>query len=168
MPHDIKGNQIKNTKGKNAAEMGAHIGSASLVMIFAVLCLTVFAVLSFETAAYEQKLAHKAADAAGAYYIADGIAEERYLAICTLLKTTQNPEEAYEALAAQGVAVERGADGCSLHYSVSIDAMQELQVTLSVQSDGTVRVLQWQTAAAVPWEYEENLQVWDGETDEAE
>ena len=41
------------------AEMGAQIGSASIVMIFAVLCLTVFAALSFETAGYEQRLAEK-------------------------------------------------------------------------------------------------------------
>ena len=65
-------------KQDKQAGMGAQIGSASIVMIFAVLCLTIFAVLSFQTASHEQRLAQKTADAARAYYRADSIAEETY------------------------------------------------------------------------------------------
>lgn len=167
--HDTKNDAKNQTAGqikkrtKTTAEMGAHIGSASIVMIFAVLCLTIFAVLSFETAAYEQRLAHKAADAAQAYYAADGIAEERYLEICTLLATETDKAEAYKALLA-----EQTAEGVRLEYTVPIDGTQELQVELFAAPDGTVQIVRWHAAAAVDWEYEEELQVWDGETDVAE
>ena len=58
---------MQQTRRKNRAEMGAQIGSASIVMIFAVLCLTIFAALAFETAGYEQRLAEKSASAVEAY-----------------------------------------------------------------------------------------------------
>ena len=86
MPHNNYEKQDKQ------AGMGAQIGSASIVMIFAVLCLTIFAVLSFQTASHEQRLAQKTADAARAYYRADSIAEETYGRICALLFEAENQE----------------------------------------------------------------------------
>lgn len=178
MPHNLNGDTTDNIKTytkndttnqtKTTAEMGAHIGSASIVMIFAVLCLTIFAVLSFETAAYEQRLAHKAADAAKAYYAADGIAEERYLEICTLLAAETDKAEVYQALLAEQVLAVQTAEGVRLEYTVPIDGTQELQVELFAAPDGTVQIVRWNAAAAVDWEYEEGLLVWDGETDGAE
>ena len=58
--------------------MGVHVGSASIVMIFAVLCLTVFASLSLVTANYERKLAEKSAAAVQQYYAADWQCEAIY------------------------------------------------------------------------------------------
>ena len=40
---------------------GIHVGSASIIMIFAVLCLTVFSTLSYVTANQEYRLAQKSA-----------------------------------------------------------------------------------------------------------
>lgn len=51
--------------------VGIHVGSASIVMIFAVLCLTVFSTLSFVTANHERKLAEKSTLAVQQYYAAD-------------------------------------------------------------------------------------------------
>ena len=58
--------------------VGINVGSASIVMIFAVLCLTVFSTLSFVTANHERKLAEKSALAVQHYYEADWQCEERY------------------------------------------------------------------------------------------
>ncbi len=52
--------------------MGVHVGSATLVMVFAIICLTIFAVLSVITANNGKKLAEKAADSVTNYYAADG------------------------------------------------------------------------------------------------
>ena len=51
--------------------VGVNVGSASIVMIFAVLCLTVFSTLSFVTAKHERKLAEKSAIAQQQYYESD-------------------------------------------------------------------------------------------------
>ena len=51
------------------------IGASSLLVIFAVLCLTVFALLTLSTAKDEQNLSNVSANAVSAYYKADAEAE---------------------------------------------------------------------------------------------
>ena len=53
----------------------AAVGGSSLLVIFAVLCLTVFALLTLSTAAADSRLSQDAADAVEAYYQADSQAE---------------------------------------------------------------------------------------------
>lgn len=149
-------------KQRQPVSMGAHIGSASIVMIFAVLCLTILAVLAFETAEYEHRLAEKSASAAQAYYVADGIAEERYQQIYELLKNNAANASLYEQLEALGVVVNAQKDAVILTYTVPIDDTQALQAVLR-QEDGILRTEQWKTVSTVQWKYEDSLQVWDGE-----
>ena len=153
---------MQQSKRKPHAEMGAQIGSASIVMIFAVLCLTVFAALSFETAGYEQRLAEKSAASVEAYYVADGIAEERYLQIYQLLQQNLDAERLVTELEHIGVSMEIGTAQTKLSYTVPIDDMQELQVTLLWYENKVLQIAQWSAAAAVPWEAEDIIQVWDG------
>ena len=157
---------MRHNKQTNRAEMGAHIGSASIVMIFAVLCLTVFAALSFETANYEYRLAHKTADAAGAYYRADSIAEETYAQICTVLEQTKDWESRKAKLAAMQVQIEQTGAQVRLRYRVPIDDTQALEAVLLWEED-VLSVARWNVVAAASWEYDENLHVWDGSIDEA-
>lgn len=55
-----------------------NVGGATLLMLFAVLCLTVFAVLSLISAKSQSALVQKSADAVTAYYQADTRAAEIY------------------------------------------------------------------------------------------
>ncbi len=55
---------------------GVNVGSASILMIFAVLCLTILSTLSFLSADADRKLAERAADAVTDWYAADGAAAE--------------------------------------------------------------------------------------------
>lgn len=153
---------------KKHAAMGAHIGSASIVMIFAVLCLTIFATLSFQTASYEWRLAEKSAAAATAYYDADSIAEERYQQIYELLQSDAAEETVLAELTVMQVAVEKQHNQTLLYYTVSMDETQELQVCILRQADGTLRIEQWKAAAVTQWDYEDTMQVWDGETEQEE
>ena len=162
----IYNNQKKHTQ-KNNAEMGVHIGSASIVMIFAVLCLTIFAALSFATAGYEQRLADKYADAAEAYYNADGVAEELYAQIYALLQQEHDADVLEAKLAELQVAVEYGDNRKWLHYSVPVDDTQMLRVTL-LWAEHTLNIEQWRVDAAAQWEYEETLSVWDGSIKQTE
>ena len=56
--------------------MLVHTGTPSVLILFAVLCLTVFAVLSLLSARSQASLAGKFADAVSAYYAADTQAVE--------------------------------------------------------------------------------------------
>ena len=50
-------------KQNDKRSAGIHVGSASIIMIFAVLCLTVFALLSLSTVQAEKRMADAAAEA---------------------------------------------------------------------------------------------------------
>ena len=80
------------SKEKNGRSAGMHVGSASIVMIFAILCLTVFSTLSFVTANHERSLAEKSALAVQQYYDADWQCEEIYEQIYQCLQENDNIE----------------------------------------------------------------------------
>lgn len=139
--------------------VGIHVGSASIVMIFAVLCLTVFSTLSFVTANHERKLAEKSALAVQQYYATDWQCEEIYQQIVQCLQTGGGIEQ----LEPLGVQIEQ-ADGVQyLTYAADIDAEQQLQVRLAVWPDGSVQTKQWKVVATREWEYKDEIAVWDGE-----
>ena len=58
---------------KNAAP--AIVGGSSLIMVFAVLCLTVFTLLTLSTVQADRRLSEVTAEAVSAYYAADTEAE---------------------------------------------------------------------------------------------
>lgn len=56
--------------------MGVQVGAISIIMIFVLLCLTVFAVLTLQTAQADARLSQKAAEHNTRFYQTDAQAEE--------------------------------------------------------------------------------------------
>lgn len=120
------------------------VGGVSLLVVFAVLCLTVFALLSLTTVRADVRLADASAQAVGNYYAADCQAQE----ILARLRGGELPD---------GVTLEVGV----YSYTCPISDTQELQVEVLI--DGAeYEILRWQAAAAGGWEIDEGLEVWDG------
>ena len=128
----------------------AAVGGSSLLVIFAVLCLTVFALLTLSTAAADSRLSQDAADAVEAYYQADSQAE----ALWARLRDGEQPEKVSEITEETGSTVYK--------YTVPISQEQELQVCLRLK-DGTWTVVQWQAVSTADWQADEDLTVWGGE-----
>lgn len=121
------------------------VGLSSLLVIFAVLCLTVFALLSVSTVSAHRRLAESSRSAAADYYRADCAAEE----ILAKLRSGEMP---------QGVRCE----GNLYTYSCTISDTQTLAVC--VELDGSnYTLLRWQAISITDWEAEDKLPVWDGE-----
>ena len=135
---------------RNASGPPAAVGGSSLLVIFAVLCLTVFALLIQSTAAADSRLSQDAADAVEAYYQADSQAE----ALWARLRGGEQPEEVTETMEDAGSTLYK--------YTVPISQEQELQVCLRLK-DGTWTVVQWQAVSTADWQADEDLTVWDGE-----
>ena len=148
---------------KPHAAMGMHVGSASIVMIFSVLCLTVFSSLAFITASNEYKLAQKTMQVAEQYYVADGICEERYIQICSILQNVEQYDKMAQQLAAIDVQTERREKDWILSYTVPIDALQQMYVQLCLREDRVLLIEQWAVEASEPWEYDTAIKVWDGQ-----
>jgi len=120
------------------------IGGSSLLVIFAILCLTVFALLSLGTVQANSRLADASADAISSYYEADCQAEM----ILAQLRAGEMPD---------GVTV----NGDLYEYSCPISDTQALEV--HVQLDGEAwTVLRWKAVSTAAWEIEDGLNLWDG------
>jgi len=127
------------------------VGGISLLVVFAVLCLTVFALLALTTVQADTRLADASAKAVTDYYAADCRAQE----ILARLRNGERPEGVETA-------------GAVASYTVPISDTQELQVEvlldyllLDMETDGYT-VLRWQAMPAGEWEPDESLDVWDG------
>lgn len=125
-----------------------NIGSSSIMMLFAVLCLTVFAVLSLVSARSQASLARKSADAVTAYYAADTRATEIY-------------ETLRAGTVPVGVTVHELPDGTYYSYDVPIDENQALSV-LICQAGESFEILSWKVYTAGEWNVDEEINVWDG------
>ena len=133
------------------------VGASSLLVIFAVLCLTVFAMLSLSTVQADKRLSDASAAAALGYYEADTEAER----IFARLRAGELPD---------GVTVTTyaaPAEGASIHgsiysYTCAISDTQALQVELSEQ-DGIWTVMRWQAVSTTEWEADDSIDIWDGD-----
>ena len=134
---------------------GINIGSASIIMVFSVLCLTIFAVLTFITANNEYKLAVKSSDAVKTYYEADT------RAVITEGKIRENIANG-KTDAIEGVTVNDQADGRHYTYAQTMDDNQELQVEL-LYAGGELKTLKWELVNVAEWSPDVGIQLWDGE-----
>ena len=124
----------------------AAVGGSSLLVIFAVLCLTVFALLSLSSVQAERRLADAATQSVVDYYEADLRAEE-ILARLRSGETVAGIEE---------------KDG-KCQFEVPISGRQTLAVTLKRQGNDWT-VLRWQ-AVTGETELDDSLNVWKGSED---
>lgn len=131
---------------------GSVSGAVSLVMIFCVLCLAVFATLTYVTADREQKLSELGAESAAAYYAADAEAT-RCLAA---LRRGETPE---------GITLTESHDsaGAVEEFSVPVNENQELRVKVRLTPDGSCKILRWELAFAGDWEANDTIDIWDGD-----
>ena len=136
---------------------GMGVGSASIVLVFAVLCLTVFSLITLVVARNNKALADAEASLVTGYYKADTLAE-RILA--GILEAGAMPDTV------NGVEIDiswdmaRDADVAS--YICPISDIKELYVRLAIHED-SVEILNWQMLDIGEWEYDSSLGVWLGE-----
>lgn len=120
------------------------VGGSSLLVIFAVLCLTVFALLGLTTVRADGRLADASVEAVSNYYRADCEAE----AILARLRAGELPE---------GVA----RDGDTYTYTCPISETQALEVAVELRG-ADYTVLRWRAVSTADWQPDTGLDLWDG------
>lgn len=119
-------------------------GGVSLLVVFAVLCLTVFALMSLSTVQADSRLADASLLAVSDYYAADCEAWR----ILALLMEGERPE---------GVMQDNGV----YSYTCPISETQNLEV--EVQLDGrNYTIMRWQAVSGRVGNEAESLNLWDG------
>ncbi|HHU22307.1 MAG TPA: hypothetical protein GXZ52_02660 [Clostridiales bacterium] len=140
---------------------GIRPGIMSVTVIFAALCLTVFAVLSLMTAKNEANQAEKAVTALTEYYEADGQCAAFIRGLYRLWKSGADLQELKEEAEEQGGACREGDGVLTVNYTSVIDNAR--QIDISVEIGGSFEVVKWQTVSRGDWTPDEKLNLWDGE-----
>lgn len=143
----------RNTESKQQA-MPVVLGGSSLLVIFAVLCLTIFALLGLSTAQADKRLSDASVQSVTAYYQADTQAEEIFARLRTGITDTKEGKEGLP----DGVICK----GDLYQYSCPISETQTLWVELKKDGQNWT-VLRWQ-AVANSRPHETQPEVWDGNT----
>lgn len=120
-------------------------GGSSLLVIFAVLCITLFALLGLSTVQAGKRLSTTAAEAVRAYYSADLEAET----VLARLRQGQLPE-----------GVSRSGDIYS--WSCPVSPQQRLDVQIRLEGD-EYEILRWQLVSTTDWQADDDLKVWQGD-----
>ena len=123
-------------------------GGSSLLVIFAVLCLTVFALLTLSTVKADLRLADASVQAVEAYYRADCEAEE----LLALLREGKLPE---------GVKKE----GTRYTYTCPVSETQSLHVVVDVQGTD-YRIEQWKLITTEEWSPKKYIELRNPEMEE--
>ena len=126
------------------------MGGSSLLMVFGVLCLTVFALLCLSSAQAEWRLSQAAARSVAAYYDAENEAEE----IFARLRRGERVPDAEET------------DG-RYCYSCPISENSRLEVVLSKEGENW-KILRWQVISQPEERTEAYLPLWTGGKEQEE
>lgn len=140
---------------KEETAFPAVTGASSLLVIFSVLCLSVFALLSLSTVLANRRIRENNTAAVQGYYDA----EEKANQILAKLRQGEVPEGV-------SVTTPAGADSAVIYeYSCPISETQQLCVTVQMEQEGApdargYTVLRWQAVSTLDWEADETLPVW--------
>lgn len=144
-------------KREKSAFSPPALGGSSLLTVFAVLCLTVFALLSLSTVRADLRLAQRSRQAVQDYYAADARAQE----VLARLRTGQPLPE---GVLVETVSVDYADHGEEIHsYAIPISDTRELQVEVRIDTSDDYEVLRWQVVNTGEWSFDGGLEIWDGD-----
>lgn len=158
---------------KNNISMG--MGGTLVIVIFVVLCLTIFATLSFTTAYSDLKLVNKTQEMSSDYYTTEGNAEKKLSGIFDAMveATPGDPDDYYHRLssllsqASDVKIISSDKNDFKIYYEVLGEKNQKICVTLRISNDETnipeYEIVTWNLANIELPVYEEKfIDLWEG------
>ena len=138
---------------------GIGVGSASIVLVFAVLCLTVFSLITFVVAGNDKTLVDAKVSLVTSYYEADALAEQ---ILVDLLAADTIPGTI------RGVDINTGWDETigveTIYFFCNISDIKALYVNLVIHED-SFDILSWRMYDTDVWEFDDSINVWTGDVD---
>ena len=157
---------------------GVGVGSASIILVFAVLCLTVFSLITYVVAGNDKALVDAEAGLVKGYYDADALAE-RVLAeigeiiynghydidrlgeqVLLRIPETEVPDSIGSLEIDTGRDIESGID--TVRYTCTVSEKKALVVRLAIDG-GSCDILSWKMMDTDEWEFDDTLDVWLGD-----
>lgn len=134
-----------------------NIGSSSLLIIFLILSLVTFAILSLSGAKSDYSFSQRLADHKTAYYEASNQAER----ILGQIDEALAAGEALDGQQLEGITIQ--AEEGTLTFSVPMEGEQELlvklEVTDSITAETYYTIKTWQIISTKTWESDQSIQL---------
>jgi hypothetical protein len=145
----------------------ANIGGPSLILIFIVMCLVTFGMLSLSAAKSERDLAHRNASAVTEYYLTDVEGEEFYQMVLEDVKEIKRSgieSGGYEEVLKQELGDYYNPENKTVSTEIPMAHSQALSIVLSPSFDGEggVRVVKWKVIQTEDYAVDTTMPVWDG------
>ncbi len=121
----------------------SFFGASSLLVIFALLALVIFALLTLQSARETERLSVISADAESEY----AAAELKAHRILSMIRAGETPD---------GVT----KNGNVYDYRVVINSSLTLFVKIELTPDASYKILKWQSVRTAPWENDTGIDVW--------
>ncbi|WP_434688038.1 short-chain dehydrogenase [Hungatella sp. SB206] len=153
---------------KQESGFKANIGSSFLILIFIVMCLVTFGMLSLTSAKSDLSLANRNADAVTEYYRADTEGEAFYRMVAGEVKAAcTNASGHEERLALLEKALGEYYRGGAAVTEVAMERAQALHIELEpdLDGEGSVRVAKWNVIQTEDYEIDDSMPVWGGTAD---
>ena len=133
---------------------GIGVGSASIVLVFAVLCLTVFSLITYVVASNDKALVTAEVQLVTGFYEADALSERI---------TAEILEADYIPASVQGIDIEHYwdmyMDAEVVEFTTPVSDKKALYVRLAVRGDSH-DVLNWRMYDTDEWDFNDRLNVW--------
>lgn len=135
-------------KTKKESYPPVHIGTSFMLVIFIILCMIIFAVLSLSSAHKDYEYSLKSARRASEYYAANNLAEEKLAEIDTFIES--------------GNVVPSGS---IIEFTVPVNDTELLQIILNIKPEQTPHytIAAWKTIPTEEWTGETSLPVFRNE-----
>jgi len=136
---------------------GIGVGSASIILVFAVLCLTIFSLITFVVAGNEKSLIDAKAELVKGYYNADALAER---IVANIITSGEVSDTVLGVDIHTGWDEQRGAE--TTYFFCYISDVKALYVNLVIRDD-SYDILSWRMYDTDDWEFDDSINVWPGE-----
>lgn len=144
------------------SKAGVRIGIATMLTIFVVLCLAIFAALALSTARAERRIAEQQAQAVRDYYAADLVCAELTDGLRAAHEDGADADRLAELAEQAGAACVRTADGWLAEFACDMNETQRLEIGLALTADG-VAIRRWETVSTAAWQADETIELWTGD-----
>jgi len=136
---------------------GMGVGSASIVLVFAVLCLTIFTIITYMVSNNERALIDAKAELITGYYKADALAEQ---ILQDLLEADTTPDRLRGVDINTKFNEDLGVE--TTYYYCKISDIKSLYVNLVIRDD-SFDILSWRMYAMDEWVFDDTMNVWSGD-----
>jgi len=139
------------------SKSGIGVGSASIVLVFAVLCLTIFSLITYVVAGNDKSLVDARVQLVTGYYSADALAEQILDDILTV-----------DTLPAsiRGIDIHTERDDESgfdrVFFLCPVSDIKALYVNLAITND-SYEILSWRMYSIDEWNFDTTINVWSGD-----